>query len=45
MFPGFTGFDGTLEVQATGGLLTSVGLRYDNPGGTVFTTTPVFRLP
>ena len=45
LFPGFTEFDGTLEVETTGGLLTGVGLRYDNPGGTVFTTTPVFRLP
>lgn len=45
LFPGFSEFDGTLEIEATGGLLTGVGLRYDNPGATVFTTTPVFRLP
>ena len=45
LFPGMTQFDGTLEIEATGGLLTAVGLRYDNPGDTVFTTTPVIRLP
>lgn len=45
LFSGFSEFDGTLEVDATGGLLTGIGLRYGTPGGTVFTTTPVFRLP
>lgn len=45
LFPGFSEFDGTLEVVAAGGPLTGVGLRYDNPGGTVFTTLPVFKLP
>ena len=45
LFPGAGEFDVTLEVEATGGLLTGVGLRYDNPDRTVFTTTPVFLLP
>ncbi|MBI4472717.1 MAG: NHL repeat-containing protein [Acidobacteria bacterium] len=42
LFPsGFDEFEGTLEVLASGGPVTGVALRYDNPGGTIFSTTPI----
>jgi hypothetical protein len=46
LFPtGFEEFEGTLEVLATGAPVSGVALRYENPGGTVFATTPVVVLP
>jgi len=45
VFPGFSDFEGTLEVEASGGSLSAVGLRYHGADRTVFTTTPVFVLP
>jgi hypothetical protein len=37
--------EGTLEIQTNGAPLSGVGLRYDNPNGTVFTTMPVITIP
>lgn len=46
LFPsGFDEFEGTLEVVATGGPVTGVALRYNNPGGTIFSTTPIVVIP
>lgn len=45
LFPGAGDVEGTLEVETSGPPIAAVGLRYDNPGGTVFTTVPVARLP
>jgi sugar lactone lactonase YvrE len=41
LFPSVTTFEGTLEVETGGPALAAVGVRRDNPGATVFTTTPV----
>ena len=45
VFGGFGQFEGTMEVTSSGGEVSSVALRYDNPGGTVFATYPVIPLP
>lgn len=45
LFPGFAEFEGTIDIETNGGPLGAVGIRYDNAGGTVFTMTPVVRLP
>jgi len=46
LFPtGFEEFEGTMEAVTTGGSVSAVALRYDNPGGTVFATTPVIIIP
>jgi len=34
-----------MEAVTTGGSVSAVALRYDNPGGTVFATTPVIIIP
>jgi len=41
LFPAHTEFEGTVEVVTDGASVSAIGLRYDNPGGTVFTTIPV----
>jgi len=45
LFGGFDQFEGTVEVTSSGGPVSGVALRYDNPGGTVFATNPVIPLP
>jgi len=46
LFPaGFDEFEGTLELVTNGGSVSGVALRYDNPGGTVFATSPVMMIP
>jgi hypothetical protein len=45
LFPSFDEFEGTLEVVTTGTPVSGVALRYDNPGGTVFATTPISVIP
>jgi len=45
IFAGFSEFEGTMELQTGGPMLTGVGIRYDNADGAVFTTTPVTKLP
>jgi sugar lactone lactonase YvrE len=44
LFSGFSGADGVLEVVTNGLQLSVIALRYDNPGGTVFATTPVMAI-
>lgn len=41
LFPTFTTFEGTLEVESDRAAVSAVAVRRDNPGGTVFTTMPV----
>jgi hypothetical protein len=45
LFPGFAEFEGTIDVETNGGPLAGVGIRYDNPGASVFTLTPVVSVP
>ncbi|MBM3789712.1 MAG: hypothetical protein FJW35_05110 [Acidobacteria bacterium] len=42
---GFDEFEGTLEVIASGGLVSAVALRYDNYEANVFATLPVVVVP
>jgi len=43
-FPGYDGFEGTLEVLASGPV-SGVALRYDNEQANVFATLPVIVVP
>ncbi len=45
LFPGASGFEGSLEVDAGTGALSVIGLRYDSADSTVFTTIPAVHLP
>ena len=45
MFPDFREFEGTLEIFTSGVPIGSTALRFDNPDGSVFTTTPVIVIP
>ncbi|MGE0394575.1 MAG: NHL repeat-containing protein [Vicinamibacterales bacterium] len=45
LFPGASGFEGTLEVDAGASVLSVIGLRYDSADSSVFTTIPAVHLP